>query len=154
MTNASLDRLEALRREAVEHARRQLAEARADLSQREALYNEASALCTRAEESLQSERGQFGDARSVARLRLVEERMRGLDQEVAQARARRQRAHQACVVAREQVERLSAALIGLERARRAVGRALEAHRQHEARVRERGEEEDAEDAWRGGPGRR
>jgi hypothetical protein len=154
VTDAPLDRLETLRREAVETAQRQLAEARAELSQREALYNEASAMCARAEESLQSERGQFGEARSVAKLRWAEERLRGLEQELGQARARRQRTLQGCAVAREQVERLRAALLEAERARRAVRTLLEARREQADRARERGEEEQAEDAWRGNRGGR
>ncbi|HEX6243080.1 MAG TPA: hypothetical protein VFZ61_19335, partial [Polyangiales bacterium] len=149
VTDATLDTLEALRREAVESARRQLAEGRAELSQYEALYNEASSVCARAEQSLQSERSQFGDARSVARLRWVEERVRGLEHEVVTARTRRQRALQACAAAREQVERLRGALFEAERARLAVGKVLETRRELAERARERGEEEQAEDAWRG-----
>ena len=149
MTDAPLDKLETLRRDAVEAARRQLAEARAELSQYEALSNEASSLCARAEQALQSERGQFGDARSVTQLRWVEERVRGLDQELEQARARRQRAQAACIAARAQVERLSSALIEAERARRAVGKVLETRREQGERARERSEEEQSEDAWRG-----
>ena len=149
MTDSSLDRLEALRREAVETARRQLAEARAELSQYEALYNETCAACARCEEALQSERAQFGEARSVARLRLVEERLRGLDQELAGARARKQRAYASCAALRQRLDALVAALAEAERGRRAVGQVLELRREQAQKRRELSEEEQSEDAFRG-----
>lgn len=148
MTDA-LDRLETLRREAVESARRQLAEVRAELSQYEALYHEACATCARCEELLQSEQGQFGEARSVTRLRLVEERLRGLEQELASARGRKQRAYEACATLRGRVEQHQAALLEAERGRRAVGQVLELRREQTLKRLERSEEEQSEDAFRG-----
>jgi chromosome segregation ATPase len=147
--DASLEKLEALRREAVELRRRTLAEARAELSQYEALFNEACAACARCEEALQSERSQFGEARSVARLRLVEERLRGLSQELASARARKERAQTWCASKRKHVEQLVAALAEAERDRRAVGQVLELRRDQANKQRERSEEEQSEDAFRG-----
>ena len=88
-------------------------------------YNETCAACARCEEALQSERAQFGEARNVARLRLVEERLRGLDQELAGARARKQRAYASCAAVRQRLDLLVAALAEAERGRRAVGQVLE-----------------------------
>lgn len=149
MTEGSLDALELLRREAVEIARRALAEARAELSQHEALYNEVSATRARCDEALQSERGQLGEARSVARMRLVEERLRGLTQELASSVARQKRAHEACRGLRERVDQLSTALTEAERNRRALGQVLELRRDAALKRRERSEEEQSEDAFRG-----
>jgi chromosome segregation ATPase len=149
VNESPLDKLEALRREAVEARRRALAEARAELSQHEALYNETCAACTRCEEALQSERGQFGEARSIGRLRLVEERLRGLQQELAGARTRKQRAEVACAAQRQRVEQLVGSLAEAERERRAVGQVLELRREQANKQRERREEEQSEDALRG-----
>jgi flagellar biosynthesis chaperone FliJ len=149
VAEGSLDALETLRREAVEAARRRLAEARAELSQHEALYNEVSATRARCEQALQSERGQFGEARSVSRMRLVEERLRGLTQELTSALGRQKRAHEACIALRERVELLGVALLEAERNRRALGQVLELRRDVALKRRERTEEEQSEDAFRG-----
>ena len=151
MAEGPLDALSLVRREAVESAQHRLAEARAERSQHESLFHEASAERARCEQALQSERGQFGEARSVGRLRLVEERLRGLTQELAAAQARQKRALSACAAQRSRVEQLTAALAEAERSRRALGQLLDLRREALNKQREKSEEEQAEDAMRGRP---
>lgn len=151
MAEGPLDALDLVRREAVESAKRRLAEARAELSQHEALFHEASAARARCDEALQSERGQFGEARSVARLRLVEERLRGLTQELSAAVERQKRALAACSAQRARVEELRVALTEAERDRRALGQVLDLRREAQHKQRERDEEEQTEDALRSRP---
>lgn len=148
MSDAPLIALEALRHESASAARRLLAEARADLAQRESLANEAHAARFRCEETLQSERALFGMAHDARRLRLSEERIRGLVLELKGADTRLVQAQEACHEARERVLGAERALLEAETGRRAVVSVLGARREAADKRRERGEEDDVEDLFR------
>jgi flagellar biosynthesis chaperone FliJ len=144
-----LPALELLRRDAVEAARAQLAELRAQLAQQEARFTEASAARQRCEEALQGERAHFGDAGSVQRLRLVEGALRALTHELRQAQARVSAAEQACRQARAQVAEAEQALIAAEVGRRALSGLLSTRRAVAERRREREAEDQADELFQG-----
>ena len=149
MEEGPLSALELLRRDALEGARCRLAEARAELAQHEARFTEASAARHRCEEALQSERAHFGEASSVQRLRLVEGALRGLTHELTQARARLSAVEQACRAARAHVGDAEHALVAAEVGRRAVSGLLSTRRGVAERRREREDEDQADDLFRG-----
>ena len=151
VSDAPLIALGALRHDTASQARRLLAEARADLAQRESLANETHAARFRCEESLQSERALFGEANNVRLLRLREERIRGLVLELACAESRMRVAQAGCSEARERVHAAERALLTAESGRRAVVSVLGTRREAADKRRERGEEDDADDAYRSRP---
>jgi hypothetical protein len=150
VSDTPLQALEARRQGATRQAQRVLAEARADLAQRESLANEAHAARFRCNESLQSERALFGEANNVRLLRLREERIRGLVLELKGAEARLALAQAGCGEARERVLQAERALLEAESGRRAVVSVLAARRTAADKQRERVAEDEADDAFRSG----
>jgi hypothetical protein len=151
VSESPLHALEARRQTASSHAQRLLAEARAELAQRESLAKEAHATRFRCNESLQSERALFGEAHNARLLRLREERIRGLVLELKSAEARLLLAQADCGEARERLQLAERALLEAESGRRAVVSVLGARRAEADKTRERGEEDDAEDSFRNRP---
>jgi hypothetical protein len=143
-----LNALEALRREAVDAAQRKLAEARAELAQRESLFTEASVARQRCEEALQGERAHFSEARSVRSMRLVEERLAGLTHELTLAEGRLGAAEQASRRAHVRVREAEQELVQAELGRRSVSNVLSTRRSVADKRRERDEEDAAEDLFR------
>jgi flagellar biosynthesis chaperone FliJ len=143
-----LETLETLRHQTVEAQKRQLAEARAELSQHAALWTELNAQRLRCEESLQSERELFADARSVRQLRLHEERLRMLTHELRQVGLRLRQVDEATNRARERVSCCSAALLDAERERRAVSQVVEARSLAALKRREQADEDESDDVFR------
>lgn len=143
-----LETLETLRQQTVEAQKRQLAEARALLSQQSALWTELNAQRVRCEESLQSERELFADARSVRQLRMHEERLRTLGHELGQISVKLRQVDEATQRARARVTSCSAALLEAERERRAVSQVLDARSAAERKRREQADEDESEDVFR------
>lgn len=148
MSDAPLIALESLRDDSASNAKRELAEARAHLAQRESLANEAHAARFRCEETLQSERALFGEAHNARLLRLSEERIRGLVLELKGAQERQLTAQHDCREARERVLAAERALLEAESRRRAVLSVLDGRRVAAGKLRERAEEDDADDSFR------
>lgn len=151
MSDKPLYALEARRQTVSDQAQRLLAEARAELAQRESLANEAHAARFRCEESLQSERALFGETHNARLLRLREERIRGLVLELKSAEQRLAVALSVCHDARERVRLAERGLLEAETGRRAVVSVLDARRAAADKERERNAEEEAEDAFRTRP---
>jgi flagellar biosynthesis chaperone FliJ len=144
-----LSALETLRRDAVEAAQRQLAEARAELAHHESRFTEASAARLRCEEALQGQRAHFSEARSVQHLRLAESALHGLTHELRLAETRLGAAEQACHQSRARVRDAERGLIEAEVGRRAVSKLLTTRRGVADKRREREDEDQADDLFRG-----
>lgn len=127
-------------------AQRRLAEANAVLSQTQARLQDAVAEQGRRELSLQGARLTFAAARTVSGLRRAEELVRGVEQELATLAERVGRLRAACAQARAVLSHQTQQLAEAERGRRAVGQVLEVRREAADKRRERGDEEQAEDA--------
>lgn len=151
MSDAPLIALEAVRHDVSGAAQRALAEARADLAQRESLANEAHAARFRCEEMLQSERALFGEAHNARLLRLSEERIRGLTLELKAATARVRGAQHTLGEARERVRGAEQALLSAESERRALGNVLDARRTLADKRRDQRAEDERDDALRSRP---
>ena len=146
-----LSALELLRRDAVEGAQQRLSALRAELAQHEARCSDASAARLRCEEALQCERAHFSAASSVQRLRLAEDALRALTQELRVAEVRLAGALQACERCRARVSAAEQELIAAEVDRRAVATVASTRRGVVEKRREREDEDQADDLFRSRP---
>lgn len=148
MREPTLEQLARLRAEAVDEARRALAEAEQARDARAALCAQARERCAQRARALADARAEFVDARTVAGLRWSSGRTERAQQLRAMARAALLSAEQGLAAAEREVASRRDDVRARELGRRAIARTLERRTQEVTLRTERRHEDDLDDAFR------
>jgi hypothetical protein len=145
---ATLERLEKLRREEVDRARAAVFEALREKRARTAVHQEAVAACIQRDAGLRAARAQFASSSTVAGLRWSASVTAAAHAALADERARAARAERARAEAAALLQAREGALQRAELDRRVVARARARSERQHALSRERRREDEADDLAR------